>query len=112
ITTFLPYTTLFRSIVEEVLTNFSSFEDFFQTCNRRTMISKEELENDWWNKYPKYRPFVIKFLYAHSFPTPKPTLNDLNRIGVIPDIMNIPRGFIEIDNNQFDSLVKFAYKRK
>lgn len=99
-------------IVEEVITNFSSFEDFFQTCNRRTMISREELERDWWNKYPKYRPFVIKFLYAYSFPTPKPTLNDLNRIGVIPDIMDMPRGFIEIDNNQFNRLVKFVYKPK
>jgi predicted nucleic acid-binding protein len=99
-------------IVEEVLTNFSSFEEFFQACNRRTMIKKEELENEWWNKYPKYRPFVIKFLYAHSFPTPKPTLNDLNKIGVIEDINNMPRGFIEIDNNQFNILVKFAYKHK
>jgi len=99
-------------IVEQVIDGFKTFEDFYKSCYRRTMIKKEVLEKDWWNKYPKYRPFVIKFLYAHSFPTPKPTLNDLNRIGVIPDIMNIPRGFIEIDNNQFDSLVKFAYKRK
>lgn len=75
------------------------------------MITKEKLESDWWNK-KKYKPFVIKFLYAHSFPTPKPTLNDLNRIGVIPDIMNMPRGFIEINDNQFNTLIRFAYKRK
>jgi len=99
-------------IVEEVIANFTSFEDFFQTCNRRTMIKKADLEKNWWNKYPNYRPFVIKFLYAHSFPTPKPTLDNLNRIGVIPDIMNMPRGFIEIDNNQFNKLVNFAYNQK
>lgn len=99
-------------IVEQVIDGFNSFDDFYKACYRRTMIKKEDLENDWWNKYPKYRPFVIKFLYAHSFPTPKPTLNDLNQIGVIPDIMNMPRGFIEIDNNQFNRLVKFAYNRK
>lgn len=99
-------------IVEQVIDGFNSFDDFYKACYRRTMIKKEDLENDWWNKYPRYRPFVIKFLYAHSFPTPKPTLNDLNQIGVIPDIMNMPRGFIEIDNNQFDRLVKFAYNRK
>ncbi|MBP0903518.1 PIN domain-containing protein [Mariniflexile gromovii] len=98
-------------IVEDVVLNFSSFESFYQACNRRTMIKKDELEKKWWNK-KKYKPFVIKFLYAHSFPTPKPTLNDLNKIGVIPDIMNMPLGFIEIDNNQFKSLVKFAYKLK
>jgi predicted nucleic acid-binding protein len=99
-------------IVQGVANNFSCFEDFYQVCNRRTMINKSDLENNWWNKYPRFRPFVIKFLYAHSLPTPKPTLNDLNRIGVIPDIMNMPRGFIEIDNNQFDKLVNFAYKPK
>ena len=42
----------------------------------------------------------------------KPTLDDLNKIGVIPDIMNMPRGFIEINNILFDKLVKFAYKIK
>lgn len=98
-------------IVEEVISNFACFEDFFQVCNRRTMIKKEELEKNWWNKN-NYKPFVIKFLYAHSLPTPKPTLDNLNRIGVIPDIMNMPRGFIEIDNDQFSKLVNFAYKLK
>lgn len=99
-------------IVEEIKTKFSSFDDFFQSCNRRTLINKSDLETKWWNKYPTYRPFIVKFLYAHSFPTPKPTLNDLNILGVIPDIMNMPRGFIEINNNQFRSLVNFAYKTK
>lgn len=99
-------------IVEEVISGFQSFDDFFQACNRRTMINREDLEKDWWNKFPDYKPFIIKFLYAHSFPTPKPTLNDLNKIGVISDIMKMPRGFIEIDNNQFNALIKFAYKPK
>jgi len=97
-------------IVEGVVTNFKNFEEFFKACHRRTLIKKVELKNEWWNKYPKYRPFIVRFLYAHSFPTPKPTLNDLNRIGVIPDIMNMPRGFIEINDEQFNNLVKFAYK--
>lgn len=97
-------------IVENVQTNFSSFEDFFNACNRRTMISKEDLKTNWWDKNPKNRPFVINFLYAHSLPTPKPTLDDLNRLGVIPDILNMPRGFIKITNEQFNVLIKFAYK--
>ncbi len=97
-------------IVENVQTNFSSFEDFFNACNRRTMISRKDLKTNWWDKNPKNRPFVINFLYAHSLPTPKPTLDDLNRLGVIPDIMNMPRGFIKITNDQFNDLIKFAYK--
>lgn len=97
-------------IVENVRNNFKSFDDFFDACNRRTMISKEDLKTQWWDKNPKNRPFVINFLYAHSFPTPKPTLNDLIKLGIIKDIMNMPRGFINITIEQFNSLVKFAYK--
>ena len=99
-------------IVEEVINNFKTFDDFHKVCARRTMISKEDLEANWWNKYDNYRPFVISFLYAHSLPTPKPTLNDLNQIGVIPDIKNMPRGFIEIDSVKFERLVNYAYKVK
>ena len=99
-------------IVEDVITDFNSFEDFYNVCKRRTLIKKDELEKDWWNRFPNYRPFVVKFLFAHSFPTPKPTLNDLNKIGVIPDIMNMPRGFIELSTEQFRNLANFAYKKK
>lgn len=99
-------------IVENLINNFNSFEEFFNSCNRRTMISKEDLKTKWWDKNPKNRPFVINFLYAFSFPTPKPTLHDLNVLGIIPDILNMPRGFIKISNDHFNSLVKFAYQKK
>lgn len=99
-------------IVEQVITDFEDFEDFYSVCARRTLISKDDLRSKWWNKYGDYKPFVIQFLYAHSFPTPKPTLNDLNQMGIIPDIRNMPRGFIEIDNKQFNLLVRFAYKSR
>ncbi|RZJ68716.1 MAG: hypothetical protein EOO50_00630 [Flavobacterium sp.] len=99
-------------IVESIRNDFKNFEEFYDACNRRTMIARQALLDDWWNKFPGNRPFVVNFLYAHSFPTPKPTLNDLNVIGVIPDIMNMPRGFIPLDNDQFNTLLKFAYKKK
>lgn len=98
-------------IVEDIITQFSSFEDFFKACDRRTLIEKDELEKKWWNKFEKKKPFVVKFLYAFSLPTPKPTLNDLNNLSIMP-ILDAPRGFIEINNNQFDSLIKFAYNIK
>lgn len=97
-------------IVENVVTNFKSFDDFFAACNKRTVIPKDDLRKKWWDKLPSIRPFVINFLFAHSLPTPKPTLNDLNVLGIIPDIMNMPRGFIKITNEQFNTLIKFAYK--
>jgi len=99
-------------IVENVKNNFKSFDEFFNACNRRTMISKEDLKTKWWDKNPNNRPFVVNFLYAHSLPTPKPTLHDLNVLGIIPDILNMPRGFIKISNEQFNTLVNFAYQKK
>jgi hypothetical protein len=99
-------------IVESVINNLKSFEELLNACRKRTVIKDEELKIKFWDKFPTYKPFVINFLYAHSFPTPKPTLNDLNKIGVIPDIANMSRGFIKITREQFDTLVKFAYKTK
>lgn len=98
-------------IVESVIDNIGTYDDFLAICNRRTVISKEDLKKNFWDKYPKYRPFVINFLYAHSFPTPKPTLHDLNILGVIPDIKNMPRGFINLTNQQFNTLIRFAYRK-
>lgn len=98
-------------IVENVMKNFNNFDEFFNACNRRTMISKEDLKTKWWDKNIKNRPFVINFLYAHSLPTPKPTLDDLNKLDIIPDILNMPRGFIKISSEQFSRLVNFAYRK-
>lgn len=99
-------------IVENVIDGFDSFDSFYQACNRRTVIQKNDLEKNWWDKYPTYRPFVINFLYAFSFPTPKPTLNDLNCLGVIPSIKDMPQGFIKITNEQFNNIINFAYRKK
>ena len=99
-------------IVESVIDKFKDFDDFFNSCNRRTMISKEDLKSKWWDKFPKYKPFVINFLYAHSLPTPKPTLNDLIELGIFADPMSLPKGFAKLSNEQFDKLIRFAYKLK
>jgi len=98
-------------IVENIVDSINTFEDFKALCRKKTVISDEDLKNQFWDKYEKYKPFIINFLYAHSLPMPKPTLKDLNQLGVIPDIRNIPRGFIKITKNQFDALIQFAYKK-
>ena len=98
-------------IVESIKTNFIDFDDFYNSCNRKTMISKDDLEKKWWNKFKNYRPFIINLLAAHSFPTPKPTLNDLVTLGIVKDIMNMPKGFMRIDTNEFDKLLNFVYNK-
>jgi len=99
-------------IVESIKDGFKDFDDFFNNCNRRTMIPKEDLRNKWWNKFPNYRPFIINFLHAHSFPTPKPTLDDLINLGIFADPMSLPKGFAKLTTKQFDDLIRFAYRRK
>lgn len=98
-------------IVESIKDGFKDFNDFFNSCNRRTMINKEDLYNKWWNKFPNYKPFIINFLYAHSLPTPKPTLNDLINLGIFADPMSLPKGFAKLNSKQFKDLINFAYKR-
>jgi len=98
-------------IVESVVNNIQSFDAFYEACNRRTVIKKDDLKNKWWERFSRNRPFVINFLYAHSLPTPKPTLDDLNKLGIIPDIMNMPRGFIKITDDQFETLINFAFRK-
>ena len=99
-------------IVENIKNDFKTFDDFFDSCNRKTMISKEDLRNKWWDKYPKYRPFVINFLFAHSLPTPKPTIKNLIDLKIFEDSKSIPLGFIKLTNEQFKDLINFAYKIK
>lgn len=99
-------------IVESVKTNFKDFEEFYQSCFRRTMIPKEELRTKWWDKKGNYRPFIINFLYAFSLPTPKPTLKNLIDLGIYKSPMDLPKGFTELDKDQFERIVKFAFRTK
>jgi hypothetical protein len=98
--------------VESIKNDFKTFDDFFDSCNRKTMISKEDLKNKWWDKFPKYKPFVINFLFAHSLPTPKPTIKNLIDLRIFEDSKSIPLGFIKLTNEQFNDLINFAYKIK
>ena len=99
-------------IVENIVDNIKSFDEFAAICHKRTVIKQEDLKANWWDKYGDYKPFVINFLYAHSFPTPKPTLNDLNQLGIIPDINDMPKGFIKISTERFNTLLNFGFKKR
>ena len=76
------------------------------------MISKEDLKTKWWDRFSKYKPFVINFLYAHSLPTPKPTLYDLIKLKIFEDPMSLPKGFAKLTTDQFNDLINFAYGKK
>lgn len=97
-------------IVEGIKTDFKNFDDFFNSCNRRTLINKEDLLNKWWNKKGDYKPFIINFLHAFSFPTPKPTLKNLIDIGILENPSGLGIGFYNLNEEQFKKIVKFAYR--
>lgn len=99
-------------IVESIKNSFKNFDDFYNSCVRRTMITKEELRVNWWDKFTDYKPFIINFLYAHSLPTPKPTLGDLIRLKIFESPASLPRGFAKLTNDQFNDLINFAYRKK
>lgn len=94
-------------IVESVQDNIGSEEEFFRICKKRTVLTDEELREFWYyNK--NSRPFVVNFLYAFSFKTPKPNLKKLIELGVIPDVNDVPRGFRKISRESFTKLVRIA----
>jgi predicted nucleic acid-binding protein len=85
-------------IVENIIDNIPSEADFVRLCRKRSVFSDREL-SDQWNYKPSYRPFIVNFLYAYSFPK-RINLQRLIEIGIIPTIHDVPRGFtrIKVDN--------------
>lgn len=91
-------------IVEDVHLNVPDFDHFVDLCKKRSVFTEEELKKHW-NYNPRYRPFVVNFLYAYSFPT-RVNMKRLIEIGVIKDIKSAPRGFESLTDDQFAVIMK------
>ena len=81
-----------------------TLEEFKECCKRRTIFSDEELEQQW--NYKKSKPFVVEFLYAYSFPTPKVNLKRLYDTGVFYG--DFPRGFARLSREQFEKILRLT----
>lgn len=92
------------AIVESVVDNIQSAEELIEICQKRTVLSAEELR-EYWNYYPKLKPFVINLLYAYSIPK-RPNLIRLVELGVVPTVNNLPRGFGRISWEQLERAIK------
>lgn len=91
-------------IVESVITNIKSFDDFRRLCKKRSVFTDQELEEQWeYNK--NNRPFIVNFLYAYSFPK-RPNLKQLIDLGVINNTASVPRGFEQISDSAFLKIIK------
>jgi hypothetical protein len=93
-------------IVENVIDNIPNLETFIKHCKKRSVFTDEELKKHW-NYYPKLKPFVVKFIYAHTF-RKRPNLKWLIENKIILDINSVPRGFQEISRDDFYKIAKYS----
>jgi len=92
------------AIVESVIDNIESEEELIEICQKRTVLSVQQLR-EFWNYYPKLKPFVINLLYAYSIPR-RPNLIRLVELGVVPAVDQLPRGFGKISWEQLERAIK------
>lgn len=90
-------------VVQSVVTNITSKAAFINACRKRSVFTDRELERHW-DYNPGNRPFVVNFLYVHSFPR-RPNLAQLKAAGVIA---NAPRGFEPLALSSFNKLLELA----
>jgi predicted nucleic acid-binding protein len=91
-------------IVESVVTNIKDEKHFIDVCRKRSVFSDSDLI-DQWNHNPKYRPFVVKFLYAYSFPK-RINLQRLIELEIIKNTKSVPRGFDRLSDESFNKILR------
>ena len=94
------------AIAEGKIENINDENDFILKCRKRSIFTDEGLK-EFWNWSPKYKPFIINFLYTHSFPTGK----RINRqrlldLGILSGSENEIRGLKKITKEQFELILK------
>jgi len=90
------------AVVENVVDNFTNFEEFKTACRKRSVFTDEDLLTHW--NYKRSKPFIINFLYAYSLPV-RPNLKALKENNVIE---NAPRGFEEISDEAFKTILRIS----
>lgn len=89
-------------VIDEVRYNFSTKEEFFTTCENRSVFSRDELDQLWLTK--RNSLLVIKFIFVKSLEH-RLNLIHLWDNGYIP-MHSGPRPFDELSDCQFDQLLK------
>jgi predicted nucleic acid-binding protein len=93
-------------VVEDVHRNIRDESHFISLCRKRSVFTDKELTEQWRYKSGS-RPFIVGFLYSHSFPR-RPTMKELIDNGVIRDPNSAPRGFEPITKDQFKTILRLA----
>jgi predicted nucleic acid-binding protein len=90
-------------VVQDVVARIPSKAAFIEACRKRSVFSDQEL-GEQWDFNPTYRPFVVNFLYVHSFPK---RLN-LKQLMDEHVIVTAPRGFERLTAASFNKLLELA----
>jgi hypothetical protein len=91
-------------IVEKLIKDIVSFEEFSSACRRRSVFTDKELLLHW-NYRPADRPFVVHLLHAQSFKK-RPNRRKLLEAGLIPAAP--PRGLTPINQQQFEEILRLG----
>jgi predicted nucleic acid-binding protein len=90
-------------VVQDIVTNIPSKAAFIDACRKRSVFSDQELGKHW-DYNPHNRPFIVNFLYVHSFPI-RPNLKQLKDAHVIG---SAPRGFEILTAAAFNKLLEMT----
>jgi len=91
-------------VVQTVITNIASESQFIELCRKRSVFTDNELSKHW-NYSRNNRPFIVNFLYVYSFPK-RMNLKALIEAGIIQSTNDVPRGFSQINDSQFENLME------
>lgn len=92
------------AIVESVIDNIQSEAELIEICQKKTVLSTQQLK-EFWNKYPRLKPFVINLLYSYSIPR-RPNLRRLIELGVVEGVTKMPRGFGKLTWEQLEKALR------
>jgi len=91
-------------VVEKVIDNISTEQDFIRLCRKRSVFTDTELAKQW-KRYTTNRPFIVNFLYVYSFPK-RINRQKLFEMGVISDVYKGPRGFTPISVKNLKDILR------
>ena len=92
-------------MVDSIITDIPDVDKFISLCKDRSVFTRDEL-HDHWNYKRHIRPFIVNFLYVHSFSPPFLNMKKLIELGIIKDVHSAPRGFGRLSDDQFNRLIK------
>jgi len=91
-------------IVEKAIPRLKDVNEFILKCRKRSIFTDVKLM-EWWNYNPKYRPFIVNFLYCYRLPKTI-NLQKMIEYGIIHDTDSVPRGFEMISKAQFEIILR------